>query len=161
MRNNLFAFAPWLLLLFHHTHWDQTEESLCRSLGSGPTLEKGCSALAPLLFGATVHCLSVQPPWLPPWLPPWKTFQNIPFGLGLFAVDTSVPNGLLMLQNSFHDFIFEHWSGCYTTEPGYAGDIGLIEIWFYWLNITIGIILVKPQNHVLIFIFFQIIQSWQ
>ena len=34
------------------------EESLCPSLGSGPTLAQGPSALAPLLFGTTFHYLS-------------------------------------------------------------------------------------------------------
>ena len=34
---------------------------------------------------------------------------------------------LLMLRNDFNDFAFEHQSGCCTTEPGYAGDIGAIE----------------------------------
>ena len=62
MRNNLFTFAPWMPLLFHHVHWDQTEESLCPSLGLGPTLAQGLSALAPLLFGTTFHYLSVQLP---------------------------------------------------------------------------------------------------
>ena len=43
-------------------------------------------------------------------------------------VDTGVPNGLLMLRNSLKDFAFEHRSGCCASEPGYAGDIGAIEI---------------------------------
>ena len=51
---------------FHHAHWDQTEESLCPSLGSRPTLVQGPSAHVPLLFGTTFHYLSVQPPRLPP-----------------------------------------------------------------------------------------------
>ena len=29
----------------------------------------------------------------------------------------------------FNDFVFEHRSGCCATEPGYAEDIGAIEIW--------------------------------
>ena len=57
-----------------------------------------------------------------------KTSQNIPFRLGVPHVDTGVPNGLLMLQNSLNDFVFEHRFGCCTTEPGYAGDIGALEI---------------------------------
>ena len=43
-------------------------------------------------------------------------------------VVTSVPNSLLMLQNSFNKFVFEHRSGCCTTEPGYTRDIGVVEI---------------------------------
>ena len=39
-----------------------------------------------------------------------------------------------MLRNDFNDFAFEHRSGCCATEPGYAGDIGAIEIWLIdWL----------------------------
>ena len=64
-----------------------------------------------------------------------KTSQNIPFQLGLPPVDTGVPNCLLMLRNDFNDFAFEHRSGCCATEPGYAGDIDAIEIWFIdWLS---------------------------
>ena len=65
MRNSPFTFAPWLPFLFHHAHWDQTEESLCPSLGSRPTLSQGPSAHVPLLFGTTFHYLPVQPPRLP------------------------------------------------------------------------------------------------
>ena len=32
-----------------------------------------------------------------------------------------MPNGLLMLQNSFDDFVFEHRSGCCATESGRRG----------------------------------------
>ena len=40
-----------------------------------------------------------------------------------------------MLQNYFLDFAVEHWFGCRTIEPGYAGDIGAIEVWLIdWLN---------------------------
>ena len=56
------------------------------------------------------------------------------FDLAFPPVDTGVPNGLLRLRNDFNDFEFEHWSGCCPTEPGYAGDIGAIEIWLIdWL----------------------------
>ena len=47
------------------------------------------------------------------------------FDLAFPPVDTRVPNCLLMLRN---DFAFEHRSGCCATEPGYARDIGAIEI---------------------------------
>ena len=57
-----------------------------------------------------------------------KTSQNIPFRLGLPPVDTGVPYCLLMSRNDFNDFAFEHRSGCCATEPGYAGDIGALEI---------------------------------
>ena len=34
----------------------------------------------------------------------------------------------------FNNFVFEHQSGCCATEPGYAGDIGTIDIWLIdWL----------------------------
>ena len=50
------------------------------------------------------------------------------FDLAFFPVDTSGPNCLLILRNDSNDFAFEHRSGCCATEPGYAGDIGAIEI---------------------------------
>ena len=38
-----------------------------------------------------------------------------------------------MLRNCFLDFAVEHWFG---TEPGFAGDIGAIEVWLIdWLNV--------------------------
>ena len=99
--------------------------SLCPSLGSGPTLVQERSALVPLLFGTTFHYLSDQPPRLPPSGDISKhTFRTWPSP----SVDTCVPNGLLMLQNSLNNFVFEHRSGCCATESGYAGHIGAIEI---------------------------------
>ena len=47
-------------------------------------------------------------------------------------------DGLLMLQKCLIDFVAEHWFSCHTTEPGYAGDIGTVEIrlidivFFFW-----------------------------
>ena len=80
MRNSPFTFTPWLSFLFHHVHWDQTEESLCPSLGSRPTLAQEPSAHVPLLFGTTIHYLSVQPPRLPPSEDVSKhTFSTWPF----------------------------------------------------------------------------------
>ena len=133
MENNLSIFAPWLPLLFHHAHWDQTEEPLCPSLGSGPSLTQGPSALVPLLFGTTFHYLSVQPPRMTPSEDVSKhTFTAWPSPPT--PTDTGVPNSLLMLRNSLNDFVFEQQSGCCTTEPGYTGDIGAIEIWLIdWL----------------------------
>ena len=55
-----------IVFLFHHAHWDRTEEWLCPSLGSRTTLAQGPSAHVPLLFGTTFHYLCVQPPQLPP-----------------------------------------------------------------------------------------------
>ena len=65
------------------------------------------------------------------------------FDLGSPPVDTGVPYSLLMLRNDSNDFAFEHRSGCCATEPGYAGDIGAIEIWLidwlidYMLTVTL------------------------
>ena len=42
---------------------------------------------------------------------------------------SGVITGLLMLKNCFLDFAVEHWFGCRATEPGFAGDIGAIEVW--------------------------------
>ena len=44
-------------------------------------------------------------------------------------IDTTTPNGLLLLRNCFLDFAVEHWLGCFSTKPGFVGDIGAIEIW--------------------------------
>ena len=35
----------------------------------------------------------------------------------------------LMLQNCFFDFAVEHQFSLRATEPGFAGDIGAVEIW--------------------------------
>ena len=37
-------------------------------------------------------------------------------------------HGLLMLRNCFLYFAVEHCFGCHATEPGFAGDIGAIEV---------------------------------
>ena len=107
------------------------------------TLVQGCSALAPLLFGTTFHYLSVQPPS--------EDVSKHTFRLGLLPVDTDVPNGLLMLRNSFNNFVFEHRSGCCTTEPGYTRDIGAIEIWL--IEIEIDIVNIKFVLFVLLYSF--------
>ena len=82
--------------------------------------------------GARVFSSLAQPPTICPFshlgCHLQKTSQNIPFQLGLPPVDTGVPNGLLMLRNSFKDFVFEHRSGCCATEPGSARDIGAMKI---------------------------------
>ena len=57
-----------------------------------------------------------------------KRLKTYLFDLAFPPVGTGVPNGLLMLRNSFNDFVFEHRSGCCATDPGYTGDIGAIEI---------------------------------
>ena len=130
MRNSLFTFAPWLPFPFHHAYWDQKEESLCPSLGSRPTLVQGPSSHVPFSLEqtSTICAFSHLGCHL------HKTSQNIPFRLGLPPMDTGVPYCLLMLRNNFNDFAFEHRSCCCATEPGYTGDIGVIEIWLIdWL----------------------------
>ena len=53
---------------------------------------------------------------------------------GLSPIDTITLHGLLMLRNCFPDFAVKHWFGCRTTESGFAGDIGAIEVWLVdWL----------------------------
>ena len=42
--------------------------------------------------------------------------------------DTSMAEGPSMLWNCFIDFAVEHGFGSRATEPGVAGDIGVIEI---------------------------------
>ena len=56
------------------------------------------------------------------------------FWFGLSPVDTVTPHSLLMLRNCFLDFAVAHWFGCCATEPGFAGDIGSLEVWLMdWL----------------------------
>ena len=87
--------------------------------------------LAPRLFGTTSCCPSVQPFQL---LPSRNTSRHI-FWLDLCPVDTSTPDGLLILWNCFLNFAVEHWFSCSATEPGFAGDIGAIEVCLIdWLN---------------------------
>ena len=46
-----------------------------------------------------------------------------------------MPDSPLMLRNCFFDFAAEHWFACRTTESGFTGDIGSIEIWLIdWLD---------------------------
>ena len=57
-KNNLFMSTQCLP---HHSlpgHWDQTNESLCQSLGSRSTQTRGLFTLGPLSF-VTTSCLSV------------------------------------------------------------------------------------------------------
>ena len=87
--------------------------------------------LVPHLFGTTCRCLSVQPFQL---LPSRNVWRHTSLWLGLSPVDTGMPDGLLMLRNCFLEFAIKHWFGCRTTEPGFAEDIGAIEIWLTdWL----------------------------
>ena len=82
------------------------------------------------LFGIASCCLSVHPFQLLPS----RTSEDTSLWLGLSPIDTVTPHGLLMLRNCFLDFAVEHWFGCRYTEPGFAGDIGAIEIWLIdWL----------------------------
>ena len=61
-----------------------------------------------------------------------ETAQDTSLWLGLSPIDTSTPNDLLMLWNCFIYFAVGH--RCCATEPGFAEDIGAIEIWLIdWL----------------------------
>ena len=45
-----------------------------------------------------------------------------------------VINMIELWRNCFLDFAVEHWFVCRATEPGFAGDIGAIEVWLIdWL----------------------------
>ena len=58
------------------------------------------------------------------------------FKLGLYRIDTGMPDCPLMLQNCFIEFDVEHQFGWHATEPDFAGDIGAMEIsLIYWLTI--------------------------
>ena len=130
MRSSPFIFAPWLPFLFHHVHWDQTEESPCPSLGSRPTLAQGPSAHVPLLFGTTFHYLSVQPPRLPSSEDVSKhTFSTWPsprrHRCTLLPVD--VTERLQQLRIWTPIWLLRHWAWL-------RRDVGAIEIWLIdWL----------------------------
>ena len=109
---------------------------ICPSLGSGPTLAQGPSALAPLLFGTTFHYLCIQPPQLPPS----DDVSKHTFQLGLFPRRHRCAQWPVDVTESLNNFVFEHRSGCCATESGYAGDIGAIEIWLIdWLTDLLSI----------------------
>ena len=55
--------------------------------------------------------------------------QNASLWIGFSPIGTHTPDGPLMLWNYFINFCVEHWFGCRTTESGFTGDIGAIDIW--------------------------------
>ena len=57
-----------------------------------------------------------------------ETTEDISLLLELSHIDTSMPDGLLMSWNCFLDFAVGHWFCCCATKPGFAGDIGTIEV---------------------------------
>ena len=85
----------------------------------------GARSFRSCLFETTSRCLSVQPVHLLPSRNIWRRISLI----GLSPIDTVTPHGLLMLRDCFLDFAVEHWVGCRATEPGFAVDIGAIEVW--------------------------------
>ena len=91
--------------------------------------------------------------WLIDWLISVATFKKHLkthlFELAFFP-DTSMPNGPLMLQNCFFNFTVEHQFGCHTTQPGYAGDIGAIEIWLiHWLiDVATTLVFSHSNSHI-------------
>ena len=50
-----------------------------------------------------------------------------------------------MLRNCFLDFAVEHWFGCRTTELGFAGDIGAIEVWLIDSLILLFVLVLQPD----------------
>ena len=104
-----------------------------QSLGSGPILVLELFPLVPRLFGTTCHCLSAQPVQLLPSRDIWRHISL----LWPFPIDTVTPHGLLMLRKYFLDFAVEHWLGCHATEPGFARNIGALEVWLIgWFDRT-------------------------
>ena len=133
MRNSPFTFAPWLPFLFHHAHWDQTEESLCPSLGSRPTMAQGPSAHVPLLFGTTFHYLSVQPPRLPSSEDVSKhTFSTWPFPRRhrCALLPVNVTERLQRLRIWTPIWLLRHWAWL---RRGYWRYRNLID-WFFGLG---------------------------
>ena len=107
----------------HPIHWDQTKEALRWSLGSRPMQVQEHFTLVALLFGTTSDHLSAQPFYL---LLSRNISRHIPL-TGPFPIDHGTPDGPL-IRNCIIDFAVEHQIGCYTMEPGVAGDIGPIEM---------------------------------
>ena len=99
---------------------------VCQSRGSRPTQMQELLARVPHLFGASL-LLSVRSAFQ--LLPSRNSSRHISLTWPLPRHDTVTPDGPLMLWNCFIDFAIEHWFGCRATEPGFAGDIGAIEIW--------------------------------
>ena len=66
-----------------------------------------------LLFGTISYCLSIQPVQL-------QLSRNVSRHIslfGLFPLDTSMPDGLLILWNCFIDFAVAHRFRCHSTDP--------------------------------------------
>ena len=124
MKNSLFIYTTCLLHRFFPIHWDQTMIIVCQSLGSRPILVQELFTLVPRLFGTTYRCLFIQPFQLIPSRNIWRHISlTWPF-----------PHSLLMLRNCFLDSAVAHWFFCHATEPGFAGDIGAMEVWLIdWL----------------------------
>ena len=122
-----------------------TKESLCQSLGSRPTQLREHFTLAPLLFGTTSGCLSVQLLQLQhSGSPSRHTSLTWPFP------QRHQPAWWpLMLWSCFIDLAVEHRFGCHTTEPGYTRDVDTIEIWlihsliknFAWFSFLVQVFL--------------------
>ena len=123
MKNSLFIWAPCLPHHSHPAHWNRTKVLVCWSLGWRPTPEQEHFTPVPHLFGTTYRCLSVQPLQL---LPSRNMWRHISLPFLCRHQHTHHP---LMLQSCFIDFAVEHQFGCRNSEPGFAGDIGAIEIW--------------------------------
>ena len=76
------------------------------------------------------------------------------FWLGLSPLHHGTPDGLLMLRNYLINFAVEHWFSCCTTKPGFAGDIGALEIWLIdwlkmWLFVKCSLLLNVGYNSVI------------
>ena len=98
---------------------------VCQSLESRPTQAQEYFTLVVRLYGTTSRCLSIQPFQL---LPSRNIWRHISLTWP-FPHRHARPDGQLMSRNSFTDFAVEHRFSCPATEPGFAGDIGTIEIW--------------------------------
>ena len=122
MKNSLFICTPRLPHLSHQVHWDQTQELVCRSLGSRPTQAQELFALVCLVSlqqPTTVCSFSLFSCYL----------EETSLWLCFYSTDTRTPDGPLMLWNCFIDLTIEYWFGCYGTESGFTGDIDATEIW--------------------------------
>ena len=111
-----------LAALLHPIHWSQTKELFCRSLGSRRRQVQEHFILVSLEQPPTLCLFSHFHCYLK------KHFKIHLFDLALSPV-TPAFDGPLILWNCVIDFVVEHQFGCCATEPGFAGDNGVIEIW--------------------------------
>ena len=149
MKRSLFIFSPYLPYHFHPVHWDQTTIIVCQSLGSRPTQAQELFTLVPMSFEQPAavcpfnhfNCYLQETP------------EDTSLRLGLSPLGTGTPDSLLMPRNCFINFAVEHWFGCHATEPGFAGDIGAVEIWLIDTAVNCKHVILRRKGLIYIMLF--------